>query len=504
MSNREITRLEVMQRLKDKRLTQEEAAQMLGISTRQVKRLWRTYRKQGAKGLVSARRGKPSNNRLDAGIAQQTLDLIKEKYPDFGPTLAHEKLTEVHKLQLSRESVRRIMIEEGVWKPKHAKEPSSHQMRERRACLGELVQIDGSEHAWFEDRGPKCTLLVFIDDATGRLLELWFVPHESFFGYCEAARHFFERYGKPVAFYSDRHGIFRVNQEQTIGLGSGLTQFGRAMQDLDIQIICASTPQAKGRVERANQTLQDRLVKELRLRGISDMVAGNPYLPEFRDDFNRRFAVEPRSTHDAHRPLLKTENLDLILTHQKTGTLSKNLTVQSNKVIYQIQSDLRITPCVMRRSPSAKTPKEKSPSSTTTNPYPTPSSTDLPARPKSAIPRPSIITSKPPILPMRIIPGAAMAVISMAIRSRSPLLMAHPEIDLPLSLSLLSQRLGRKQKGSALRPLPSLRHSCRRSGRSPALPYPPHDWHQSTMPFYPPSAKGTSLLCRIGDISTLH
>jgi hypothetical protein len=211
-------------------------------------------------------------------------------------------------------------------------------MRERRACLGELVQIDGSDHDWFEGRGPRCTLLVYIDDATGQLLELWFVPHESFFGYCEASRHYFERYGKPVAFYSDKHGIFRVNQEQTTGLGSGLTQFGRAMQDLEIQILCASTPQAKGRVERANQTLQDRLVKELRLQGISDMETGNAYLPEFRQDFNRRFAVQPRSHHDAHRPLLKTENLDLILTHQKTGTLSKNLTVQYHKVIYQIQT----------------------------------------------------------------------------------------------------------------------------------------------------------------------
>jgi transposase len=339
MSDREITRLEVMQRLKDKRLKQAEAAEMLGISTRQVKRLWQAYRKKGAKGLVSQRRGRPSNNRMDAGIAQQALDLIKEKYEDFGPTLAHEKLTEVHQLQLSRESVRRIMIEEGVWKPKHAKQSPTHQMRERRACLGELVQIDGSDHAWFEDRGPKCTLLVYIDDATGQLLELWFVPDETTFAYFEASRHYFERCGKPVAFYSDKHGIFRVNQEQTIGLGSGLTQFGRAMEALGIQIICANTPQAKGRVERANQTLQDRLVKELRLRDISDIDNANAFLAEFREDFNRRFAVQPRSTHDAHRPLLKTENLGRIFTHQKTATLSKNLTVQSNKIIYQIQSD---------------------------------------------------------------------------------------------------------------------------------------------------------------------
>ena len=339
MSNHEITRLEVMQRLKDKRLTQKEAARMLGISTRQVKRLWRAYRKKGAKGLVSARRGKPSNHRLDAHVEQQALDLLKEKYEDFGPTLAHEKLTEVHKLQLSRESVRRIMIAEGLWKPKRVKQPSTHQMRERRACYGELVQIDGSDHDWFEGRGPKCTLLVYIDDATGQLLELWFVPEETFFGYCEASRHYIERYGKPVAFYSDKHGIFRVNQPRPLGLSNGLTQFGRAMQELDIQIICANSPQAKGRIERANQTLQDRLVKELRLRGISDIEAGNAYLPEFREDFNRRFAVAPRSCHDAHRPLLKTENLELILTYQETRSLSKNLTAQFKNVVYQIQSD---------------------------------------------------------------------------------------------------------------------------------------------------------------------
>jgi hypothetical protein len=179
---------------------------------------------------------------------------------------------------------------------------------------------------------------VYIDDATGQLMELWLVPEETFFAYCEASRHYFERYGKPVAFYSDKHGIFRINQEQTIGLGSGLTQFGRAMHELDIQIICANSPQAKGRIERANQTLQDRLVKELRLLGISDIDSANAYLPEFRLDFNRRFAVAPRSNHDAHRPLLKSEKLDIILTRQKTATLSKNLTVQANKVIYQIQS----------------------------------------------------------------------------------------------------------------------------------------------------------------------
>jgi len=328
-----------MQRLKEKRLTQKEAARLLRISIRQVKRLFRAYKAEGALGLVSQRRGKPSNHQLDPAIVQQAIDLIYERYRDFGPTLAHEKLTEIHGLHLCRESVRRIMISEGLWKPKRAKQPHAHQMRERRACFGELVQIDGSEHAWFEKRGPKCTLLVYIDDATGQLLELLFVTSETFFGYCEATRHYLERYGKPVAFYSDKHGIFRVNQERPLGTTSGLTQFGRAMDELDIQLICANSPQAKGRIERANQTLQDRLVKELRLRGISDLEAGNAYLPKFREDFNRRFAVAPRSMHNAHRPLLKTDKLDVILTHQKTGTLSKNLTVQFKQVVYQIQSN---------------------------------------------------------------------------------------------------------------------------------------------------------------------
>jgi hypothetical protein len=270
---------------------------------------------------------------------QKAIDLIYEYYQDFGPTLAHEKLTEVHGLKLSDESVRRLMITERLWKPKCAKKPPVYQMRERRACFGELVQIDGSDHDWFEGRAPRCTLLVYIDDATGQLLELWFVPAETFFGYCEASRHYFERYGKPVAFYSDKHGIFRVNQPRPLGTTNGLTQFGRAMLDLDVQIICANTPQAKGRIERANQTLQDRLVKELRLRGISDLDRANDFLTEFRQDYNRRFAVAPRSSHDAHRPLLNSENLELILTHQKVATLSKNLTVQSNKVIYQVQTN---------------------------------------------------------------------------------------------------------------------------------------------------------------------
>ena len=337
MSANELSRLEVMQGLEDRRLKQKEAAEILGVSVRQIKRLLSKYRKDGASGLVSQRRGKASNNQLSAEVKQKGLDLLKGKYRGFGPTLAREKLVEVDGLRISDESVRQIMLVEGLWKARKVRKITVHQMRERRACFGELVQIDGSPHAWFEERGPASTLLVAIDDATGQLVGLLFVEHESFHSYACLVKAYFERYGKPVAFYSDKHGIFRVNQA-SVGAGEALTQFGRAMQDLEIQILCANTPQAKGRVERANQTLQDRLVKEMRLRGISTMEQGNAYLPEFIVDFNQRFSVPARSQHDAHRPLTRLENLAQILSWQESRSVSKNLTLQFKKVVYQIQT----------------------------------------------------------------------------------------------------------------------------------------------------------------------
>jgi len=297
--------------------SEAEAAEVLDLSIRQVKRLLKAYRRDEAKGLVSKRRGRPSNNRLAEETRQKVLDLLKSKYDGFRPTLAYEKLVELDGLKISDESVRQLMMAERFWKAKKARKVAVHQMRERRACFGELVQIDGSPHDWFEGRAPACDLLVFIDDATGQLVQLLFVESESFFSYCRAADGYFTRYGKPGAFYSDKHGIFRVIQASA-GQESGLTQFGRAMQTLDIQIICANTPQ----VERVIQTLQDHLPKELHLRSISSWEAGNAYLPEFMDDFNQRFAAQPRSTDDAHRPLTSRDNLAHILTWQETRILS--------------------------------------------------------------------------------------------------------------------------------------------------------------------------------------
>jgi transposase len=347
MSAKELKRLEVMQRLSEKRMSQKEAGRILHLSVRQIKRLQRVYRQKGAAGLVSKHRGRKSNNRLAEDVKKQVLNLLKTKYKGFGPTLAHEKLVEKEKLRLSDESVRKLLIEENLWKPRKAKKVVVHQLRERRACFGELIQIDGSPHDWFEGRAPACVLLVFIDDASGQLVQLRFVESESFFSYCQAAEGYFKLYGKPVAFYSDKNSIFRVNIPST-GSGEALTQFGRAMLELDIEIICANTPQAKGRVERVIQTLQDRLPtpalaggarEEMRLRKISSRKAGNIYLPEFLQDFNARFAEDPRSDVDAHRPLTAKDNLTRILTWQETRTLSKNLTLQFEKVVYQIQTD---------------------------------------------------------------------------------------------------------------------------------------------------------------------
>ena len=336
MSQRELTRLEVIQRVRRKTLKQHPAAELLSLSVRQIKRLCKAYQRAGATGLISKRRGRPSNHHLPEKTINKARRLLRARYYDFGPTLAAEKLA-IEGVSLSVETVRQLLIRAGLWKAKRIRRVVIHQLRERRARLGELVQIDGSPHDWFEGRAPKCTLLVFVDDATSRLMHLQFVEAETTFNYFAAVRRYLTEFGKPLAFYSDKFGVFRVNMPNPLS-GTGLTQFGRALKELDIELICAHSPQAKGRVERANQTLQDRLTKELRLRGICSHEQANTYLPEFIAAYNARFAVAPRSTESAHRSLGKGEDLDRILTLCERRTLSKNLTLSYNNVIYQIKT----------------------------------------------------------------------------------------------------------------------------------------------------------------------
>ena len=236
--------------------------------------------------------------------------MISAHYADFGPTLASEKLLERHGIHVSKETVRKLMIEAGIWRTRAQRKPKIHQPRLRRPCFGELIQIDGSEHRWFEGRAPSCTLLVFIDDATGQLVGMHFCHAESTFEYMNVTKRYLLEYGKPVAFYSDKHTVFRVNKAGATH-DEGITQFGQALHDLNIESICANSPAAKGRVERANGTLQDRLVKEMRLARISSIADGNAFLQEFRLDYNVRFGRAPASDHDAHRKLIKSARVTI-------------------------------------------------------------------------------------------------------------------------------------------------------------------------------------------------
>jgi len=335
MSRRELDRAELMVRVRERRLTQAEAARQLGLSVRQVERLYRSFKTQGAVGLVSKKRGRPSPRRTPELLRLEVLRVVRERYADFGPTLAQEKLHEAHGLRVSVETLRKWLVAEGLWVPRAQRAKRPHPPRARRSCLGELVQIDGCDHEWFEDRAPRCVALVYIDDATGRLMQLRFADSESAFSYFEATRGYLQRYGRPVALYSDKAGVFRVNTKQPKG-GDGTTQFGRAMAELNIDVVCANSPQAKGRVERAHQTLQDRLVKELRLRGIATIDAANAFAPTFMAAYDERFAREPASPNDAHRPLRHDDDLSQVLRWKETRKLTNNLTLHYGRVLYVV------------------------------------------------------------------------------------------------------------------------------------------------------------------------
>jgi len=335
VNNKEILRLQIVEKLNDGLLGQSKASKLLGISCRQVRRLLKAYRRQGGKSLVSKKRGKPSNNKIDEEVKQNVLAITRKKYSDFGPTFLREKLLENYNISVSKETLRKWLIAENIWTARHCKKARIHQMRERRDCFGELIQIDGSPHDWFEGRREKCCLLVFIDDATSKLVNLRFEEVETTAGYFRTAKEYITKYGLPMAFYSDKHSIFRINMPNC----EGTTQFGRAVQELGIEIICANSPQAKGRVERANGILQDRLVKEMRLRGISEIETANAYLPEFVEQYNKRYAVEPKNSADAHVKLNGNENLDLIFCFKEERELSKNLELSYHNDLYQIKTE---------------------------------------------------------------------------------------------------------------------------------------------------------------------
>ncbi len=338
MTLRDADRYALMKQIESQKITIKEASHVLGISYRQARRLWRRYQREGPKGLVSKRKGKPSNHQMSRGVKEKAMTLVKEKYADYGPTLATEKLEEKHSLILSRETLRKLMIQEGLWKAKKEKKSKVHPRRTRRSRVGELVQIDGSYHEWFEDRAEKCCLLVCVDDATSQIMYMRFCETETTDDYFDTVRDYLNQYGRPKAFYSDKHSIFRVNMK---GCEGNNTSFHRALKELDIELICAHSPQAKGRVERANGILQDRLIKELREEGISSIEEGNAYLEIFRQKYNQKFGKEPADKKNAHRELLRSQNPDMILLEKSQRVISKDLSFSYKTTLYQIDSNYR-------------------------------------------------------------------------------------------------------------------------------------------------------------------
>jgi transposase len=341
MSRKERERLRVMAVLAEGRLRQREAARLLRLSERQVRRIVCRYRAEGDGGLVHRGRGRPSNRRLSQQTRQRALGEVKRQYRDFGPTLAAEKLQELQGLVVSRETLRQWLMAEGLWQPRRPVR-QVHLWRPRRASFGELVQMDTSEHAWLEGRGEAEPVLVsMIDDATGRQLKRFF-PRDTTQANLEVLGLWLRHYGRPAAIYADGDSIFRVNgrdateAEARAGLRPE-TQFGRALRELGIAYIAASSPQAKGRVERSFQTDQDRLVKELRLRGLSTIAQGNAYVDgEYVAMLNRRFTVAATSGVDAHQSLVGYD-LGAILSVQARRTVANDYTVRHGGRRYQIE-----------------------------------------------------------------------------------------------------------------------------------------------------------------------
>lgn len=345
MSNKEVDQVEVFEKLKRKAIKQKQAGQLLNMSVRQIKRKLKNYKQYGVSSLAHKGRGKPSNNKIDQQVVDAVINIVKNKYWDFGPTLAHEKLLENQTCDFGVSKLRAEMIVVGLWQPKRKKKLKVHELRERRACFGELSQLDGSPHDWFEGRAPYCNLNVIIDDATNTPM-LEFAETETTQSYFSLLEQYLVQYGLPRAIYADRHSIFQINTPTNLNSkkpkhaseNEGLTQFGRAMDELGIALIPANSPQAKGRVEKLNATLQNRLVKELRLRNICSIKEANQYLPEFTKNFSDRFSVLPRSKVNMHRQLPAGIDLAKILCIKEQRYLSKNLTFQYKSNIYQVKT----------------------------------------------------------------------------------------------------------------------------------------------------------------------
>jgi transposase len=343
MRQKELKRLHVIHKVMEEELTQVEAAEILTLSERQIGRIVKRIREEGDEGIQHRSRGKESRRRLPKRLKDRVVELYLQRYKGFGPTFTAEKLFEIDAIDLSKETVRKWLIEAGQWQ--RGRKPRTHrQWRERKSHCGQMLQMDGSHHDWFEGRRPKCVLMGYIDDATGRIF-CRFYEYEGTIPAMDSFKRYIRAYGIPMSVYFDKHTTYKSTAEPSIedeiNGTEPLSEFGRALRELGVNLIHAHSPQAKGRVERMFNTLQDRLVKEMTLRGINTTEEANTFLKSHLSSHNKQFAVKPKEQNDLHRDIPKGLNLDKILCIRTERTLRNDSTIAHNGKLYQIQEAVK-------------------------------------------------------------------------------------------------------------------------------------------------------------------
>ncbi len=340
---KELKRLHVIHKVIEGVLTQVEAAGILSLSERQIGRIVKRIREEGDKGIQHRSRGKESNRRLPKKLIERVVWLYQNKYQGFGPTLTAEKLFELEGIHVSKETVRMYLLEAGQWQKSH-KVRTHRQWRERKDHCGEMVQMDGSHHDWFEGRRSKCVLMGYIDDATGRIF-CRFYEYEGTIPAMDSFKRYIRKYGIAMSVYFDKHTTYKSTSEPSIedeiNGTEPLSEFGQALTELGVQIIHDNSPQGKGRIERLFKTLQDRLVKDMTIRGIITIEEANKFLETYMTFHNKRFAFKPKEQRDLHREVPKGLNLDKILCIRTERALRNDCTIAHNGKLYQIQEAVK-------------------------------------------------------------------------------------------------------------------------------------------------------------------
>ena len=342
LKQKELRRLHVVNKAVQGEITQKKAAELSGLSERQIRRIVKRIRSEGDQGIIHRSRGRQSNRKLPQKLTNRLIALYRRHYVDFGPTLAAEKFLERDGIYVSKETLRTVLLESGDWK-RSRKVQEHRQWRQRKQQCGEMLQMDGSHHDWFEGRGPKCVLMAYIDDATSRVYGR-FYAYEGTIPAMDSFWRYIRKYGLPMKLYADKHSTYKSPSKETELFDrngneiDALSQFERAMKELSVEMIHAHSPQAKGRVERLFKTLQDRLVKEMRLRGISNVSEANRFLQYYLPVYNRKFSVMAASTGDLHRPLPDGVDLQRILCIKTKRTVRNDRTIMHQRQLYQIDS----------------------------------------------------------------------------------------------------------------------------------------------------------------------